>query len=710
MASPTGAPASRARRVLLVVLAVLTPLLLLTATVSTWAHFEVLAPDALGRHTRNSLQQPAVRSELATQITRRVAAEDPRLAAAAPVVRRAAEILISSREAADLVEIALQQVRRAVLEGRDVEGTRLSDLETQLRDTLAVVDPSIAAQVPRNWDTGVIDLSTDAPLPRALRAAEVAGRLWWLLAASATASAVGLVIVAYQRRRALGYVGASFGAVGAAVLLGRRIAADQVSGNVRGERGAAAVRAVFDVTTNALHEIGLGFLLVAAVVLVATLGGSVVPIAAGSIARRVAALARVPSSPARRMSWAAAALVAGIALTVFAPRIGPAVAVLAGVGLGFAGVWVLAQALPSTVAPRTLVPRRPVLALASVVVVLTSVVVVVRTGDDDEDPPRAEPSDVLVCNGHAELCDRRLDEVVFAGTHNSMASAESGFLFAEQTGSLSAQLDAGIRLLLVDTYYGIPTASGLVLTDLVFNSRAALVSRYGEQTVIDIENLRNTVVQPSAPSSVYLCHSFCELGAVPASAAFAEIRTFLARRPSEVVVLMVQDETERADTVRAFESAGLADLAHAQDPDEPWPTLGELVRAGTPLVVFAQRSGGEPPWFHDSFAHVQDNPYSARSIADLSCARNRGSLGAELFLVNHWINRQPPDVADARAVNQRDFLLDQIRRCEEEREQRVNFVAVDFWQSGSLLGVVDELNVGDNDNDDGDDDQGASGE
>ena len=33
-------------------------------------------------------------------------------------------------------------------------------------------------------------------------------------------------------------------------------------------------------------------------------------------------------------------------------------------------------------------------------------------------------------------------EVVFAGTHNSMAAAESGFLLAVQTGSLEAQLDA----------------------------------------------------------------------------------------------------------------------------------------------------------------------------------------------------------------------------------------------------------------------------
>jgi hypothetical protein len=306
----------------------------------------------------------------------------------------------------------------------------------------------------------------------------------------------------------------------------------------------------------------------------------------------------------------------------------------------------------------------------------------------------AETQDLFVCNGHAELCDRRVDEVTFGGTHNSMSSANAGFAFAEQTGTVREQLDQGARLLLFDTHYGIPTSTGLVLTDLVFNDRAALVRRYGEPTVASIEQLRQTVVPSSAPPSVYLCHSFCELGATPASTVFNDLRRFLAENPSEVVVLMIQDETSAADTARALRSADLDDRAYEKPPGEPWPTLGELVRNGTPLIVMAQREGGDPPWMMPAFSLVQDNPYTARSPDHLSCAFNRGPINASLFLLNHWISKSTPDRADAVQMNDRSFLVDQVRRCEEERGQRVNLIAVDFMEQGDLVAAVDELNLG----------------
>src|SRR6187401_1117320 len=58
------------------------------------------------------------------------------------------------------------------------------------------------------------------------------------------------------------------------------------------------------------------------------------------------------------------------------------------------------------------------------------------------------------CNMHVELCDRPLDEVVFAGTHNSMAASSQGFLFARQQGGIVAQLASGVRAFLVDFHYG----------------------------------------------------------------------------------------------------------------------------------------------------------------------------------------------------------------------------------------------------------------
>jgi hypothetical protein len=202
------------------------------------------------------------------------------------------------------------------------------------------------------------------------------------------------------------------------------------------------------------------------------------------------------------------------------------------------------------------------------------------------------------------------------------------------------------------------------------------------------------VVPSSAAPSVYLCHTFCELGATPASAAFSQLEDFFAENPSEVVVLMIQDETEGADTVRALTSSGLDKRAYIKEQDTEWPTLGELIRNGTPLIVLSQREGGDPGWFLPAFSLVQDNPYTARSPSDLSCDFNRGPTNAPIFLMNHWINKQSPDPADARQINARSFLLDQVRRCEEERGQRVNLIAVDFMEEGDLVGAVDELNLG----------------
>ena len=50
------------------------------------------------------------------------------------------------------------------------------------------------------------------------------------------------------------------------------------------------------------------------------------------------------------------------------------------------------------------------------------------------------PAFTDACNGDRALCDRRLDEVVFPGAHNSMSAAEfEGWMFPNQElGSVSA--------------------------------------------------------------------------------------------------------------------------------------------------------------------------------------------------------------------------------------------------------------------------------
>ena len=87
----------------------------------------------------------------------------------------------------------------------------------------------------------------------------------------------------------------------------------------------------------------------------------------------------------------------------------------------------------------------------------------------------AQASEEQLCNGKNSLCDLRLDQVTFPGSHNSMSSANyPGFLFAEQIGTIKEQLNSGVRALLIDTYYGVPSTARIpgqrvpiVLTDKV---------------------------------------------------------------------------------------------------------------------------------------------------------------------------------------------------------------------------------------------------
>ena len=66
------------------------------------------------------------------------------------------------------------------------------------------------------------------------------------------------------------------------------------------------------------------------------------------------------------------------------------------------------------------------------------------------------PAFTDACNGDRALCGKRVDEVVFPGAHNSMSSAELGWMFPNQELASVSLLGYGIRSLLFDVHYGAP--------------------------------------------------------------------------------------------------------------------------------------------------------------------------------------------------------------------------------------------------------------
>jgi hypothetical protein len=307
------------------------------------------------------------------------------------------------------------------------------------------------------------------------------------------------------------------------------------------------------------------------------------------------------------------------------------------------------------------------------------------------------------CNGHAELCDKRLDEVVFAASHNSMSAADDpSWLFGEHFGDIRDQLDYGIRAFLIDAHYGVPSTirvpgapDRLVLTDADQEiGRDALTETPTPEVREQLDSLvrgEPVGVSGTAPD-VYLCHNYCELGATGFGDTLAAYKQFLDSNPNEVIILFIEDYVSIADSEELFRESGLIDHVWTVQPDAPLPTLGEMIDARRQVLVLSEHFEPPPEWYHAGFELTEETPYTFEAIDEFSCAPNRGGTDRPLFLLNHWLTHGSPDVDAATRANGRDVLMDRIRACERERGRQVNMVAVNFYDRGDLLDVVDDLN------------------
>ena len=295
------------------------------------------------------------------------------------------------------------------------------------------------------------------------------------------------------------------------------------------------------------------------------------------------------------------------------------------------------------------------------------------------DPFGDESPESTACNGSDHLCDRTLDRVSFAATHNSMSAADQpGWRFTQQGRGIPAQLDAGIRGLLIDMYYGTP-------------------NRRGDQN-ITISKLDERFGRIPKGRYVYLCHTICAFGATRATEALTDVRKFLEEHPREVILISIEDYVRPRDVADSFTDSGLARYVWQEPLGQRLPTLRRMIDADRRVLVMSEnRTDPDLPWLHAQFDLVQETPYRftepAALDAEASCRPNRGDPRNPLFLLNNWVDTSPlPQVTNARLVNDYDILLRRARACERARDRLPNLIAVDFYEEGDVVGVVRTLN------------------
>ena len=325
--------------------------------------------------------------------------------------------------------------------------------------------------------------------------------------------------------------------------------------------------------------------------------------------------------------------------------------------------------------------------------------------------------------------------------------ASPGWLFAEQSAGITAQLNYGVRALLVKTHYGIPSAVDVTGADLVVTDRAAELAanpKAVEQslppgsTSASAERAQKLAASAGIDPSkrdVYLCHVYCEYGATRFRTVLDDIKRFLDQNPDEVVIMIIGDYVSAADTQRVFQDAGLYDRLYSYDatqpppdprpddrrPPEPLRALGvQRAPAGVeqprlrplpghavhlPAAERAARRGGRrvpeptaPPTTRASsttrWSTPTPPPAPARRLAfgptwagTPSCAPNRGTPDSPLFQINHWVTPagSASTVAQARQVNAYDVLMPRVRTCTTERGRFPTIVGVNFVTTGDLL-------------------------
>ena len=230
-------------------------------------------------------------------------------------------------------------------------------------------------------------------------------------------------------------------------------------------------------------------------------------------------------------------------------------------------------------------------------------------------PGRAQ----TLCNGHAELCGRRYSNITAIGAHDS---AFVGQLPQDnQELSVNAQLDAGIRFLQVQSHKNI----------------------FG---------------------ALELCHTSClERDAGTVESYLSTVKSWLDGNPNEVLTLLIVngDNVPVSMFDDAYKASGLKSYTYTP-PTSPlaidaWPTLQEMITAGTRLVAFLD-AGADPsvPYILDEFIYFFETPFDTLDPKFPECTIDRpagAKADGRMYIVNHFLDVEwlGIDIPDRTALN-----------------------------------------------------------
>ncbi len=609
------------RRIAASALAILAAIAFLAALAGGYSLRAIADSEQFAERAAAALDNEDVRAEIGRRAAERIVAAEPNLIAVQPVIEGVVTGIAGQGVFQDLFRSAVRDLHRAVFD-RDVNTLTLTlvDIGTTIRGTLVAADPKLAKKIPAGTEATILDSEPPPALVGLVRVTEKARWLPLALLLIGLISAFAATRVAPDARRATVTLGVSIALGAALALVGMRAAEAIVLTAIDDQGARDAAAGIWDAY---LGDLGTALILFAGcgAVLAAAASSLLRPVDVGAqVGRAWSAATAIPESGRMRIARALLLIAAGVAIVIAHNEFVELVVILIGLYVAYAGVAELMRLTISETELETAERKRGRAALiaagiGAVAIVIAGAVLIGVGGISEKSQAIATEG----CNGSQELCDQPFDQVAFAATHNSMSAASNpGWLFAQQEKGLPDQLRDGVHGLLIDAHYGLETEGGTVKTELSSKSsaeRRALQEELGPEALNAALRIRDRIVNSETVGerAVYLCHGFCEPGAIKASTAFGQIRDFLAANSDEVLVVVIEDYVDPAEIAALVESTGLIDYVYKGPVGEPWPSLQTMIDSGGRVLMLAENDAGGTaiPWYHPAYESlVQETPYS----------------------------------------------------------------------------------------------------
>ncbi|PWN46890.1 hypothetical protein IE53DRAFT_350083 [Violaceomyces palustris] len=183
----------------------------------------------------------------------------------------------------------------------------------------------------------------------------------------------------------------------------------------------------------------------------------------------------------------------------------------------------------------------------------------------------------------------------------------------------------------------------------------------------------------------------------------SQVVSWVDSNPNEVLTLLFvnSDGLPATTWAQAFESTGLSKKVYSPPSGtlakSSWPTLGQLIDAGTTVVAFlaSEADTSTVPYLLPEFTNMWENAYDQTSVP-FDCSVDRINSGTSpegiMYLVNHFLDNETnllgttiytPAVDQLLTTNSYESIKANVDNCANLHASYPTFILVDFYDYGN---------------------------